>query len=68
MRDVETVMQHVQNFRLLIDQMSAADIAVDVDDQVINLMQSMPSTFKNLMNSLRGQTNLTVQILISYLL
>lgn len=48
--------------------MSSTGITMGVDDQIINFMQSVQPLYWSLMNSLQGQKNLIVQMLISYLL
>ena len=67
MKDNDSMIKHIHTFRSLLDQLSAAGSPMSNEDAVLALMRSMPSSYRNFLISIRGQT-LTLQVLITYLL
>lgn len=68
MKEGESVTKHVHQFKTLVDQLSAAGVNTSDEDQFLALMRSMPNSFRPMLTSLRGQSNLTLQKVITYLL
>lgn len=68
MQEGESVTTHIHNFRSIVDQLSGAGVNTDADEQLISLMRSMPPSYRTFLQSLRGQPNLTPQMLITYLI
>lgn len=68
MKEGDSVTKHVHVFKTLIDQLSAAGLAVDDENQYLQLMRSMPESFRTPMSTLRANKNLDLQTVITFLL
>lgn len=67
MKDNDSMTKHLHTFRTLLDQLLAIGSPMRNEDSVLVLMSSMPSSYRNFLTSIRGQT-LILQVLITYLL
>lgn len=59
---------HLAKFISLIQEMAATNTIIDNDEQIITLMRSMARNFKTFFFSIKTQTNLTIENLMTFLL
>lgn len=68
MKEGEQLMKHIQKFRTLLEQLNALGAPMGDEEAILNLMRSLPTSYRIVIRSLRRQPNLTLQTLITELL
>lgn len=68
MSEEESIVDHINNFCSLVEQLATAGVAISDGDSAIALLETLPESYEGLVVSLRTKTTLSLQTVIGVLL